>query len=77
MTSFAHVQYPHHHPGVDRLERAAKSLKASFAQWQAKRRQAAADRALWQLAQSDSRVMADLICAMGRADVGFKGYFGD
>ena len=145
MTSFAHVQYPHHHPGVDRLERAgkglrrlmhhslrssgtlllaaivaavlvianevidawteghllvawiamwavafaamamlatptkhaAKTIKASFAQWQAVRRQAAADRALWQLAQSDSRVMADLTCAMSRADIGFKGYFGD
>lgn len=145
MTSFAHVQYPHHHPGVVRMERAgksishavhdatrsggslllaaivaalvvvanqvvetwteghllvawialwaiafaamamlavpakhaAKNMKTSFAQWGARRRQAAEDRALWQLAQSDSRVMADLNCAFTRADVGFKGYFGD
>lgn len=145
MTSFAHVQYPHHHPGVVRMERAgksikhavhdasrsggslllaaivaalvvvanqvvetwseghllvawvalwaiafaaiamlatpakraAKSLQASLSHWNAQRRQAAEDRALWQLAQSDSRVMADLTCALSRADVGFKGYFGD
>lgn len=145
MTSFAHVQYPHHHPGVVRMERAgknlrhavhdatfsgaslllaaivaalvvvanqvvetwteghllvawialwaiafaaiamlampakraAKSLQAGLSHWNAQRRQAAEDRALWQLAQSDSRVMADLTCALSRADVGFKGYFGD
>ena len=77
MTSFAHVQYPHHHPGLERLEQAAKTIRAGFARWQAARRQAAADRVLWQLAQTDSRVMADLTCAMSRADIGFKGYFGD
>lgn len=144
MTSFAHVQYPHRHPGVVRMERAGKSLGqvvhdstfsgaslllaaivaalvvianrvvetwaeghllvgwialwaiafaamavlavparraakklgAGFKTWMAARRQAAEDRALWQLAQSDSRVMSDLTCAMTRgAEV--KGFLGD
>lgn len=52
------------------------SLRAGLQRWNAARRQAAEDRALWQLAQSDPRVMQDLKCAMTRAE-GVKGYFGD
>lgn len=54
----------------------AASLRTGFQRWTAARRQAAEDRALWQLAQTDSRVMADLQCAMTRAEA-VKGYFGD
>jgi hypothetical protein len=57
-------------------KRAAKRIGVGFGHWMAARRQAAEDRALWQLAQTDSRVMTDLTCAMSRA-VEFKGFFGD
>ncbi|HWI83554.1 hypothetical protein [Ramlibacter sp.] len=53
-------------------KRAAVALGAGLKRWNATRRQAAEDRALWQLAQTDSRVMADLTCAMGRGD---RAYF--
>lgn len=52
------------------------SLRAGFKRWNAARRQAAEDRAMWQVAQADPRVMQDLTCAMSRAD-GVKAYFGD
>jgi len=58
-------------------KRAARSLNTGFGHWRTARRQAAEDRALWQLAQSDSRVMADLTCAMTRGGAEFKGYYGD
>ena len=48
-------------------KRAVISLRNGFARWNVARRQAAQDRELWALAQTDSRVMADLVCAMGRA----------
>lgn len=54
----------------------AASLRTGFKRWNAARRQAAEDRAMWQVAQSDPRVMQDLNCAMTRAE-GVKGYFGD
>jgi hypothetical protein len=57
-------------------KRAAKRINVGFRQWTAARRQAAEDRALWQLAQTDSRVMSDLTCAMSRA-ASIKGYYGD
>lgn len=144
MTSFAHVQYPTQHPGVQRMERAGKNIRhlvkdatrssatlllaaivaallvvanqvvdtwseghllaawiamwaiafasiamlatpakgmasglsTGFRRWNAARRQAAEDRAMWQIAQSDPRVMQDLNCAMTRAEA-VKGYFGD
>ena len=36
--------------------------------WLAKRRESADDACLWNLAQHDSRVMADILCAKGRAE---------
>jgi hypothetical protein len=57
-------------------KRAAKKIGVGFNRWMTARREAAEDRALWQLARSDSRVMADLTCAMTRA-VEFKGFLGD
>ena len=36
--------------------------------WLAKRRESADDAWMWNLAQHDSRVMADILCAMGRAE---------
>lgn len=57
-------------------KRAARGMKTGFKHWMAARRQAAEDRALWQLAQTDSRVMADLTCAMTRG-IEAKGFFGD
>jgi len=54
----------------------AVSLRAGFKRWNAARHQAAEDRALWQLAQIDPRVMQDLNCAMTRAD-SVKAYYGD
>lgn len=57
-------------------KRAAISLRTGFKHWMAERRAAAQDRELWQLAQTDSRVMADLQCAMtigAMRDV--KGYY--
>ncbi len=48
---------------------AAVALRVGFARWNAARKQAAEDRELWALAQTDSRVMADLTCAMSRARV--------
>jgi hypothetical protein len=56
--------------------RAAKRINAGFKRWAAARRQAAEDRALWQLAQTDPRVMSDLTCALSRA-ASVKGYYGD
>jgi hypothetical protein len=47
-------------------KRAAISLRSGLRHWNAARRQAAQDRELWQLAQTDSRVMADLQCAIAR-----------
>jgi hypothetical protein len=47
-------------------KRAAVGLRTGFRRWTAARRQAAQDRELWQLAQTDSRVMADLQCAIAR-----------
>jgi hypothetical protein len=57
-------------------KRAAKQIGVGFGRWMAARREAAADRALWELAQSDNRVMSDLTCAMTRA-AEFKGFLGD
>ena len=57
-------------------KRAAKRINVGFKHWTAARRQAAEDRALWQLAQTDPRVMSDLTCAMSRA-ASIKGYYGD
>ena len=54
----------------------AGSLRAGLKRWNAARRQAAEDRAMWQVAQSDPRVMQDLSCALTRAE-GLKGSFGD
>ena len=48
-------------------KRAAINLRAGFKSWRAAQRQAAQDRELWALAQTDSRVMADLTCAMSMA----------
>ncbi|MFM2239637.1 MAG: hypothetical protein RJA69_1011 [Pseudomonadota bacterium] len=36
--------------------------------WRVARREAAQDARLWGVAQHDSRVMADILCAMGRAE---------
>jgi hypothetical protein len=36
--------------------------------WRAARRESAQDARLWGVAQHDSRVMADILCAMGRAE---------
>lgn len=36
--------------------------------WRAARSEAAQDARLWGVAQHDSRVMADILCAMGRAE---------
>ncbi len=36
--------------------------------WLAKRRESADDARMWNLAQHDSRVMADILCAKGRAE---------
>lgn len=36
--------------------------------WLAKRRESADDAWMWNLAQHDSRVMADILCAKGRAE---------
>lgn len=52
------------------------SLRTGLKRWNAARRQAAEDRTMWQIAQSDPRVMQDLSCAMTRAEA-VKGYFGD
>lgn len=54
----------------------AGSLRAGLKRWNAARRQAADDRAMWQIAQTDPRVMQDLNCARTRAEA-VKGYFGD
>lgn len=54
----------------------AANLRAGLKRWNAARRQAAEDRAMWQLALTDPRVMQDLNCAMTRAD-SIKAYFGD
>ena len=59
-------------------QKRADKAGMSLDKWLAEkaRRQAAEDRALWQLAQTDSRVMADLTCAMTRGVEG-KGFLGD
>jgi len=44
--------------------RATASLRGAFARWQAARRQAAADRVLWDVAMTDARTMADIRQAM-------------
>lgn len=46
------------------LRTVTTSLKSGFARWSAKRRQAAEDDQLWNLALSDARVMAELSRAM-------------
>jgi hypothetical protein len=48
-------------------KRTVIGLRATLKRWAAAHRQAKQDRQLWQLAQTDSRVMADLTCAMTRA----------
>ena len=50
-------------------KRAVIAFGAGLKRWNTARRQAAQDREMWALAQSDSRVMADLTAAIGRADV--------
>jgi len=44
------------------------SLLSGFKRWNAARRQAAEDRAMWRIALSDPRVMHDLDCARTRAE---------
>lgn len=46
---------------------AARHLTTGFARWNAARIRAADDRRLWELAQTDARVMADLQCAITRS----------
>ena len=46
---------------------AAIAMRAGLVRWNTARKQAEQDRELWALAQTDSRVMADLTCAMSRA----------
>jgi len=46
---------------------AARHLTTGFARWNAARIRAADDRRLWELAQTDARVMADLRCAITRS----------
>lgn len=43
-------------------------LVALLAAWRTERRRAREDRELWALAQLDSRVMTDLVCASNRQD---------
>ena len=43
------------------------AMRAGLVRWNTARKQAEQDRELWALAQTDSRVMADLTCAMSRA----------
>ncbi|HMA07407.1 MAG TPA: hypothetical protein VKP68_06095, partial [Ramlibacter sp.] len=45
-------------------KRTAAALRTGFKRWTAARRQAAQDRELWNLALTDSRVMADISRAM-------------
>ena len=45
---------------------AGRGLRASLRTWKAARRRATADEALWQIALTDARVMADLSRAMSR-----------
>ena len=45
-------------------KRAAAALRTGYRHWAAARRQAAQDRELWDLALTDSRVMADISRAM-------------
>ncbi len=68
MTSFIHLEYSSRHLGVERVESAiaaalqfALRLKASLATWSRKH-----DERLWAIAKTDSRVMAELQCAMTR-----------
>jgi hypothetical protein len=44
-----------------------KAVRATAATWQLRHREVAADQALWSLAQTDSRVMADISRAMASA----------
>lgn len=70
MTSFVHVERPTQHPGVERMERFFAWAEQAYARWQASRRQARADEALWTLALQDARVMADISRAMARDAAG-------
>ena len=46
--------------------KAAHSLRKGFAQWQIQRKAEAADERLWEVAQRDARVMAEISRAMGQ-----------
>jgi len=50
------------------LAHTVQSLTARLSAWSQARRQARADRELWNLALSDARVMTDLTCALSRQD---------
>lgn len=74
MTSFAHVDFPTVHPGVERAERTLELLApvvralaaigapvvAAYCAWAAARRQARLDAQYWNAAMSDARLMADI-----------------
>lgn len=76
MASFVHLDYSMQHPGVARAGRAldtlkgfgfdkfAQSVRKSYGAWVERRRQAAEDDKLWNLALTDARVMAELSRAM-------------
>lgn len=55
--------------------RAAAALRLALAGWMQRRRQREEDRKLWELALSDSRVMADLIAVRQHADPKSSEYF--
>lgn len=46
----------------------ARALRTRAAAWNARRRQAVADAKLWETALYDPRVMADIRCALARAE---------
>lgn len=49
------------------LARPVAALAGRFAAWRLARRKEREDRALWEMAQQDPRVMTDLVCALRRA----------
>lgn len=58
------------------IKRALGTVRAGFAAWAERRRQAREDDKLWQMALSDARIMADLSRAMARDAVrDVRGYY--
>ena len=46
--------------------RAARSLRASFAQWRLENKEAAEEAKMWEIAKYDPRIMADIQAALAR-----------